>query len=100
MQIVKYIDRTPIGYEKISVTEVAVVRLDATLRAASRAAFLTVEDVSIRYRVDGGDPDQNDGHVVIAGNNLWLNEPHAIDDLRMIAVGVAVTAIVIVTYYF
>jgi len=100
MQITKLIDRTPIGYEKISITELAVSRLDATLRARSRAVFCTIEDVAIRYRIDGGDPDQNDGHVIIAGSNLWLNEPHSIDDLRMIAVGVAVTSTVIVTFYF
>lgn len=101
MYITKEIGRTPIGYERISVTGGAVVRLDATLRARARGVFCTVEDQTIRYRIDGGDPSVDvNGHIVIAGSNLYLIEPHAIDDLRMIANGALLTAIVIVTYYF
>lgn len=104
MHITKEIGRTPIGYERMSVTELAVSELGliaaTVLRPRARAVFCTIEDVAIRYRIDGGDPDQNEGHIVIAGSNLYLVEPTAIDNLRMIAIGDAVTAIVIVTYYF
>ena len=101
MNITKELGRTPIGYGRITVTGAAVVRLDTTLRARARGVFCTVEDETIRYRIDGGDPSVDvDGHVVVAGSNLYLIEPHAIDDLRMIANGAQLTAIVIVTYYF
>ena len=98
MQIVKYIDRTPINYEKLTVTTGAVVRLTEEDREAARAMFLTVETNSIRYRIEGGDPDIDDGHIVIAGSNLYFANEKAIKELRMIAVGNDAT--VIVTYYF
>ena len=97
MQITQYIDRTPTGYEKITVTNAAVSRLDATLRAASNAVFITIEDVGIRYRIDSGDPDANDGHVVAVGSNMYFVDPHSIQNLRMISTGA--DAIAIVTYY-
>ena len=105
MHITKEIGRTPISYERISVTELAVSELGliaaTALRPRARAVFCTVEDVAIRYRIDGlAVPDQDEGHMVIAGSNLYLIEPTAIDNLRMIAVGAQATAIVIVTYYF
>ena len=101
MNITKNLGRTPESYERITVTGAAVVRLNQAFRERARAIFCTVEDESIRYRIDGGDPSVDvDGHIVIAGNNLWLDEPHAIDYLRMIADGAQLTAIVIVTYYF
>ena len=101
MQIVKQIDRVANGgYERTEITELAVVRLDAALRVVARAVFLTVEDISIRYRIDGGNPDQDEGHLVIAGNNIWLNNKYAVDELRMIAIGTDVTAVIIVTYYY
>ena len=101
MQIIKDIGRTPEEYERVTVTGAAVVRLNEAFRLRARAVFCTVEDQNIRYRIDGGDPSVGvNGHVVIAGNNLWLNSPHAIGALRMIADGAQLTAIVIVTYYF
>jgi hypothetical protein len=97
MQYVQALDKAPFYYEKISVTTAAVFRLNATYRADSNAVFITVEDESIRYRIDGGDPDINDGHVVTAGANLYMVNPKSIKELRMIGFGG--TAVVIVTYY-
>jgi len=93
------VDRTPFAYEKITVATDAVSRLNATHRAASGAIFITVEDNAIRYRIDGGDPDVDDGHLVIAATyqNLWLFDARAIRELRMIALDGNAT--VIVTYY-
>ena len=101
MDVTKSIERTPIGYGRITVAGVGITRLDATLRAWARAVFVTVEDAAIRYRIDSGDPSVDvDGHIVIAGSNLYLNEPQSVRDLRMIADGALLTSIVIVTYYF
>jgi hypothetical protein len=97
MQITQYVDRTPTDYGKISVTTAAVFRLDATLRLAAKAVFITFEDESIKYRIDSGDPDINNGHVVTAGANLYFVDPYSIRELRMIGFGG--TATVIVTYY-
>ena len=97
MQITQYIDRTPAGYEKITITNAAVSRLDATLRMVAKAVFITIEDVGIRYRIDSGDPDANDGHIVITGGNIYIVDPRSIQDMRMISTGADSTAIV--TYY-
>lgn len=97
MQIVQYIDRTPRYYERIVITNAVVSRLDDIYREEANAVFITFEDGDIRYRIDGGDPDANDGHVVADTQNLYLVDKKAVRDLRMIAVTVNVTAIV--TYY-
>ena len=100
MQITKEIGRTPIGFGNIAVTGAAVVRLDATLRVRARAVYCTVEDQAIRYKIEGGDPTLTEGHIVAVAGDFYLNEPHAIDDLRMIANGAQLTAAVMVTYLF
>ena len=79
------------------VTSSPVVQLNAVLRASADAVFITVELNDIRYRIDGGDPDENDGHHVSAGQNFWLSDSYAIENLRMVSVGAG--ARVVVTYY-
>jgi len=98
-QSVKVIDRTPNGYEKLSVTTGAVVQITEVLRLAARAVFITVEGANIRFRIDGGDPTSTEGHLVVysAYQNIWLNNVAAIRDLRMIGIGG--TATVYVTTY-
>jgi hypothetical protein len=97
MKTVQLFDRSPFYYEKISVTTAAVFQLNETYRNDSDSVFLTVEDNGLRYRIEGGDPDINDGHVVVAGGNMFFANVKAIKRLRMIGYGG--TAIVIVTYY-
>jgi len=97
MRIVQYIDRTPIDYEKLTITSGAVVQLTKALREDANAVYVTFEDANIRYRIDGGDPDANDGHVVYEAQNIYFANPQAIRQLRMIALTDDVTAIV--TYY-
>jgi len=96
---VKPQDKTPTDYEKITVAIDAVSRLNEVFRNASTAVFVTVETNNIRYRIDGGDPDANDGHLIVAASyqNLWIYDKAAVRALRMIAIGGAAT--VIVTYY-
>ena len=96
---VKLLDKTPSEYEKITVTTGAVSMLNEVYRNASGAIFITVEGNNIRYRIDGGNPDATNGHLIIAGSyqNLWLFAPGSIRALRMIAIDGDAT--VIVTYY-
>lgn len=96
---VNVIGYTPYAYEKISVTTGAVSRLDSTYRIEAGAVFITVEDNNIRYRIDGGDPDSNDGHLVVSSayQNIWMNDLFSIREFR--AIGSGGTATLIVTYY-
>lgn len=96
---VRLLDQTPTEYEKLTVTIGAVSRLNQIYREAAGAVFITVEGNNIRYRIDGGNPDVDDGHLVIAGiyQNLWLFANGSIRALRIIAIGGDAT--VIVTYY-
>ena len=89
--------RTPEAYGKIWVTPATVKQLSSIYRNTAGAVFITVELNNIRYRIDGGNPDANDGHPVVAGQNIWLTDARSILNFRMIAVGGG--ARVIVTYY-
>lgn len=97
MQITQYIDRTPFEYEKITVGIAVVSRLNAAHRIAHNAVYMTVEDNSIRYRIDGDDPDAGEGHLVLAGQNIYFVDPKSLQEFRMIAIGG--NAVVIVTFY-
>ena len=96
---VKVTERTPNGYEKLSVTTGAVVRITEALRNAARGVFITVETNNIRFRIDGGDPAITTGHLVVAASyqSIYLNNRGAIRNLRMIGIGG--TAVVHVTTY-
>ncbi len=97
MQITQYIDRTPQDYDRLTVTTGTVVRLTEAKHILAKAVFVTIEDNSIKYRIDSGDPSAVDGHAVIATGNMYFVDPKSIKELRMI--GISGTAIVIVTYY-
>lgn len=97
MQITQYIDRTPQEFETIEVTTLAVSRLTEAYRTAYKAVFITVEDNSIRYQIDGDDPDAATGHVVIANQNIYFVDPKSLREFRAIAIGG--NANLMVTYY-
>lgn len=90
---------TPFAYERITVTTLAVSRLNATYRATAGAVFITVETNSIRFRIEGGDPTAAEGHLAVTTTyqNLWFNDPMSIREFRAIAIGGNAT--LIVTYY-
>jgi len=97
MQIVQTIDRTPFDYQKISVATDAISRLDETNREIAKAVFITIEDNSIGYRIDSGNTDANDGHLITTNQNIYLVDPSSIRQFRAIASGGAAT--LIVTFY-
>ncbi len=97
MQYIQTIDRTPTDYEKLTVTTQTVGRLTEVKRIVAKAVFCTIEDASMRYRIDGGEPDSNDGHLLTAGQNLYLADEFSIKNLRFLGSGG--TSVAIVTYY-
>ncbi len=96
-ETIRITEPTPSGYERIAVTTLDVSTLDATLVDGARAVFITVETNNIRYRIDSGNPDADDGHLVYATQNIWFENPAAIRQFR--AIGSGGDATLIVTYY-
>jgi len=96
---VNILDWTPYAYENLIVTTLAVSRPTEVYRLNAGALFLTVEDNSINFRMDGGDPTANLGHLlsIDALQNLWLSSSASIRNLRLIASGG--NALVKITYY-
>lgn len=99
MKNVKITERVPFQYERLSVTDGAVVNLTAEYADAAAEAFLTVEDNNIRIRIDGGDPSATLGHLIAYSTNqsAHLGSGAAVRACSMIGSGG--TAIVHVTYY-
>jgi len=94
---IRVIEPTPSDYERLTVTTAAVSQLDTALTADAKAVFITVETNSIRYRIDGEDPDASNGHLVYATQNIWFENPAAIRQFR--AIGIGGTATLVVSYY-
>lgn len=96
-KFVNVIERTPVGYEKIAVTTLSVSQLTPALVEDAKAVFITIESNPIRYRIDGGNPDIDDGHLVYEDQNIWFENSEAIRNFRSIAIGGNST--LIITYY-
>jgi hypothetical protein len=90
---------TPFADETITVSSIAVSRLNATYRETAGAVFITVETNSIRYRIISQNPTTTVGHIVVplANQNLWFNDPTSIREFR--AISTAGNATLFVTYY-
>ena len=99
MQVNQPIGRTPFTHEKLTITSAAVVRLTEAYRIVYKAAYITIEDHTIRYQIDGTDPDATTGHEVVATGELLFIDPQSLRELRMIATVAQEDAIVQVTYY-
>jgi len=81
------------------VTTTTVSYLSSSQIATAGAVFITVEGNNIRYRIDGGTPSFNYGHLVVASayQNIWLNDPASIKSFSAIAIGGNAT--LQITYY-
>lgn len=73
------------GFETITVSSTAI-GITSSLLTNARAAFLTIEDANIRYRIDGTAPTASVGHKVVQGGTIWLADKTKanLSNLRMI----------------
>lgn len=77
--------RGTIRYESIAVsTTVVALTQTAVGGMKPKCAHITVETNSIRYRVDGVDPEATEGHLVIAGGVIELTSPDEVTKFRAI----------------
>lgn len=92
-------DYPPQSFETITVAN-AAIGITASLLTNARAAYLTVEGASLRYRIDGTNPTDAVGHLVPNGGSVWFADKTGLTltQLRMIRTG-ATSATVSVTIY-
>jgi hypothetical protein len=92
-------DYPPKAFETITVAATAI-GITSSLLTNARAAYLTVEGASLRYRIDGTAPTSSVGHLVPNGGSIWLSDKTkaSLSNLRMIRTG-STSATVSVTIY-
>lgn len=98
----------PYDFEVVEVTDADVFTLDAQKiknndnpgqRQPATSADISVEDEGIRFRIDGGVPDQDTGHFVPAGTLFNVTNAQALLNFKATAIGTGVTGVLQVTYY-
>ena len=90
-------ERRSSGFEAITVTNAAIGLTKATYEAAV-AAEITVENGPIRFRTDGTDASATVGHLLNAGDVLYLDNPSELANLSMFRDG-AIDGDVSVSYF-
>ena len=88
-------ERDAFGFESLTVGASAVGFSSAN---DARAALVTVEDASIRFRIDGTDPTSEVGHLLNPGDSIILRNVNNIRRFRAIRAGTA-DATLRVTYF-
>ena len=98
-QYVNVLGYTPFAYQRMTVTNATVRMLNVTNAEIAGAVFITVETTNVRYRIDGGNPTDVEGHLlsVAAYQNLWLSDPSSIRNFRVLSTGANAT--LIITFY-
>lgn len=86
----------PVGYQSISGGTATAFGLTAP--SGAQAAFITVENQALRYRVDGVDPTDTEGHLAPVGDALWLDE-YELSTWRARSTSTTNATTVRVTYY-
>lgn len=86
----------PVGYESITGGTTAAFGL--TVPVGAQAALVTVETQALRYRVDGTDPTNTEGHLSPAGDTLWL-DVYELSRWRARSTSTTTATTVRVTYY-
>ena len=74
------------AYESISVSSVAVILTVATYGPRPHAV-ITVEDNSIRFRLDGTAPTATEGHLAEPGDVIHLHNHDQLEDFQAIRTG-------------
>jgi hypothetical protein len=75
------------AYEDLIVSDEVVGFTAGTVGKNRDRAFITVEDGEIRYRVDGGDPGADSGHLLEPGDTLILDNQVQLQRVRFLAQG-------------
>ena len=60
------------GYESITVSTSSIGITATLIDTGENYAFITVEDATIRYRLDGTAPTTSEGHMAVAGSSITL----------------------------
>ncbi len=79
--------------EKVKPTSGAYARLSA------RAAMLSLEEGEVRFRIDGGAPAANRGHLLTSGDTIVLSGTQALTQFQAIRAG-EVNGTLRVTYFY
>jgi len=82
---------SPIGFEKLSVAGVVVGFTLPTTSISIRSVILSVETNSVRFRVDGTDPDSTTGIKLNDGDLLELDNVDMIRNFKVIQVSAGAT---------
>ena len=85
----------PSGFEQITVGASAI---GLTAASIGKAAFITIENADIRYRIDGTNPTATVGHLVGNGGSIYLAEVKSLANFKMIRTG-DTSATAFVTHY-
>ena len=62
----------------------------------AKAALITVESNTIRFRTDGTDPETDEGHPIVAGDSYIVRGGGNVKRLRFLDVSAAATVMVTV----
>jgi hypothetical protein len=86
----------PVGYELLTVADSAVGF--ATIPLNANKAVIVVEDATIRWRIDGTNPDANTGTKSFVNSTIILDSRDQIDNFKAIRQGTT-SAKLSVNYY-
>lgn len=88
---------SPLGFQKLTVSSSPVGFTFPSVTPTIRAITVTVETNSIRYRLDGSDPDTSTGHLLYDGDVLDITNVNSLKNFKAIAV--TSDATIQITYY-
>ena len=88
------INRVTVGYDSEQLTVNTNLNVltpskykDTSTSGGALAAFITLEDASMRYRYDGGAPTSTLGHKLLDGGVLVLNGQNQMQNFKFIQTG-------------
>ena len=88
------------NYESITVTDTAIGLTASILNTTikPKRAFLTIETAQLRYRYDGTDPTDTEGHILNPVVNYLIIEGwHNLNNFKAIRTG-AISGVIKVSY--
>lgn len=100
-------NRTPGDYEVVTVAAQTAGLAAGKIRPqtgpyakmSARAALLSLESGDVRFRLDGGQPAADNGHLLVSGDTLVLTGTQALDKFLAVRTG-ATSGTLRVTYFY